>query len=113
MKEFCLLAMTYVNHAKILPGDYLRGSRTFRPLASSPAPSMTSTPVPKRFSVFFSAKKTDVFESKPDLCLVSLSELTNIAFLPFSRAAKNEFPVNKRCICLNDNLLPFKQKSWR
>ena len=80
--------MTYVNQEKILPGDYLRGSRTFRP-----APNLTSSPVLQQFHFFFSAKQPDVFECKPDLCLVSLAELTNIAFLPFSRAAKNEFPV--------------------
>ena len=52
-----------------------------------------------------SVKQPDIFESKPDLCLVSLAELTSIVLLPFSTAAKNEFPVKKKCICLNDNLL--------
>ena len=55
--------------------------------------------------MLLSVKQPDIFESKPDLCLVSLAELTSIALLPFSTAAKNEFPAKKKCICLNDNLL--------
>ena len=55
-----------------------------------------------------SVKQPDIFESKPDLCLVSLAELTSIALLPFSTAAKNEFPAKKKCISVSMIICCFK-----